>query len=1320
MVEAPTGFEPVNGGFADLCLTTWLRRQGSWIVSQGPSPVNAIPAVLRPRDAAADLGMLTAMAEAPRTFAHLHQHTAYSLLDGAARIKDLIAWVKRVTPDDPVVAMTDHGNMHGAVEFYRTAIANGVKPILGLEAYVTAGSRFERKRPSSRLDGGYFHLTLLAKNMTGYRNLAKLNSRAWLEGFYMKPRVDHELLAEHAEGVIALSGCLGAQIPRTLLDVGEQAGDEVFRRYLDIFGDDFFVEIQDHGLEEQKRLNPMLRGLADRYGIGMVATNDGHYVKREDAKAHEALLAIQTKTTLSDPDRFRFPCDEFYVKTPEEMAAVVPESDYPSALANTMEVAARCDVQLPIGDARVYQMPELPIPEGRTLAEQLRVQSYHGLAQRYPDAIDEACWRRYLAVAQDGHGDGAQAAAGVEAEAATLDQVLLALARAGEAGRTPKAEGETFDRYVYPHLDALRQAGETSERALRILERVEYELGVIIAMGFPDYFLIVADFINWAKDQGIAVGPGRGSGAGSIVAYAIRITDIDPLEFDLLFERFLNPERISMPDFDVDFSDVRRGEVIEYVRRKYGEDKVAHIATFGTMASKAAIKDAARVTEASFTEADQVSKLVPIVFGRSVPIDRALEEVPELRELYDGGAKAYVDIARSLEGLTRHASVHAAGVIISRDPVQELAPVFRSGDGPIVCQYDMGSIEDLGFLKMDFLGLRTLSFIEAAVRIVEDTRGVTLDPSDFPHDDAATFELLSRGEAAGVFQFESGGMVDTLKKLKPRRIQDLIAVSALYRPGPMENIPTYIRRHHGQEEVRYDDFPVSEARLRPILEETYGIPVYQEQIMQIAQAVAGYSLGEADLLRRAMGKKKVAEMERQRKVFEEGAAATGIPAAEANRIFDLLEKFANYGFNKSHSAAYGELSFQTAYLKAHYPVEFAAALLTVERANSDKVAQYVADTRHMGIEVLPPDINESRGDFTPVGDVIRFGLYGVKNVGDAAVEHIVAERERGGAYQDLFDFCRRVDSAVVNKRALEHLVKAGAFDALGERATLLANLESAMKWGAAQRESQAAGQMALFGAEELKPPALEAGAELNDLDRLRFEKEALGLYISAHPMRSYPGLAEAASCPVDAIEAWLHEQRAAGAEGGRVKAVLSGILQNVAKRPTRKGTMMARFEIADESGSREVVAFSRVFDEIAGLLVEDAPAVLVAEVSEDGEAVRLVADRLIRWDQRGQVPELAVLRFDPREIADNQLLELWALLDEATGATAVRQRFPSPRGLVHWTAEGVRVDTARLAELEAHCPWLRTSVTVDRTRLLADRGPAWSRQAPAPSVDVPF
>ena len=1248
-------------------------------------------------------------APTPERFAHLHQHTAYSLLDGAARIKDLVAWVRQVTPHDPALAMTDHGNMHGAVEFYKACASEGVKPILGFEAYITAGSRFERRRPSNKLDGGYFHLTLLAKNLQGYRNLCKLSSRAWLEGFYMKPRIDHELLREHHEGVVALSGCLGAQIPRTLLDVGETAGEEVLTQYLDVFGDDFWIELQDHGLEEQRLLNPLLRDLARKHGIGMVATNDGHYVRREDAKAHEALLAIQTKTTLSDPGRFRFPCDEFYVKTPAEMADALPESDYEGAIANTVTVADLCDVDLPVGDRRVYQMPELPLPEGRTLAEQLRIQTYRGLMHRYPDAVTEELWRAY---AGDDAPDGAE-----------LDEVLLAVARRSERGRRPKREGETFDRYEVPALDRFRSAWPDGS-GLEILGRAEYELGVIIAMGFPDYFLIVADFINWAKDHGIAVGPGRGSGAGSIVAYAIRITDIDPLAFDLLFERFLNPERISMPDFDIDFSDVRRGEVIDYVRHKYGDDRVAHIATFGTMASKAAIRDAARVLEAPYADADRVSKLVPVVLGRSVPLEKALETVPELRELYQGAAKEYVDVAMSLEGLTRHASVHAAGVIIARDPVQELAPVFRSGDGPIVCQYDMGSVEDLGFIKMDFLGLRTLSFIEAAVRIVEGTRGETLDPDAFPQDDPKTFELLSRGEAAGIFQFESPGMVDTLRKLKPRRIQDLIAVSALYRPGPMENIPTYIRRHHGQEEVEYDEFPTAQPLLAPILAETYGIPVYQEQIMQIAQAVAGYSLGEADLLRRAMGKKKVSEMERHRAIFEKGAGAKGISTAEANRIFDLLEKFANYGFNKSHSAAYGVLSYQTAYLKAHYPVEFTAALLTVERANSDKVAQYVADANHLGIEVLPPDINESRADFTPVGQVVRFGLYGIKNVGDAAVEHILFEREARGAFEDLFDFCRRIDGSLVNKRAVEHLIKAGSFDAIGDRATMLANLEGAVRWGAAQREQAELGQMSLFGDEELKPPTLEPAEPLTDLQLLRFEKEALGLYISDHPMNSYPGLAEAATCPVDEVDAWFHAESAALPRGaGRPRVALSGLLQNVVKRPTRSGNMMARFEIADETGSREVVAFSRVYDAIADVLTDDAPAVVVCEASEDGEAVRLVAERLIRWDAQRDVPEVALLEFDLSVAGRDALIELRSLLDERSGGVPVRLRIRGDEGTWTWGADGVGVSKERLQDLEANCPWLRTKVTVDRERLIGERSRSrngWS-QAPTPAkVEVPF
>jgi len=1291
-----------------------------------------------------------------KRFAHLHQHTAYSLLDGAARISELVKWVKEVSPDDPAVAITDHGNMHGAVEFYKKCVAEGVKPILGFEAYVAPGSRFEKRRGSSKLDGGYYHLTLLARTFEGYQNLCRLSSRAYLEGFYMKPRVDLELLREHSQGVIALSGCLGAQIPRAILDFGPEEGERLFKEHLDIFGENFFVELQDHGLEEQKRLNPVLKDLANRYGVGMVATNDGHYVRKEDAHAHDVLLAIQTKELVANEDRMRFPCDEFYVKTPEEMAAAIPESEYPGALSNTNVIADMVTCELPVGKKRVYQMPEVKLAEGISLADELRVQTYRGAMQRYPSLTEEVL-RAYLkeAAAEEQTAPALSTLPeGTTPETAPFDDVLLALARAGERCRLTPEELEGEDGaalrrrggYVYTHLEALRpkladagsRPGDDAD-AYTVLARCEYELAVIISMGFADYYLIVADFINWAKSQGISVGPGRGSGAGSIVAYCIGITNIDPLRFGLLFERFLNPERVSMPDFDIDFSDVRRGEVIEYVRRKYGDERVAHIATFGTMASRAAIKDAARVLEVPFAESDRVSKLVPVVMGRSVKIDDALRDVPELRDLYEQGAKSYIDVARALEGLTRHASVHAAGVVIARDPVTHLAPVFRAGDGPIVVQYDMSSVEELGFVKMDFLGLRTLSFIEAAVRIVKESRGIDLDPDSFPQDDPKTFEMLSQGDAAGVFQFEGAGMVDTLRKLKPRRIEDLIAVNSLYRPGPMENIPVYIRRHHGLEEVDYSDFPQSKHLLAPILDETYGIPVYQEQVMQIVQAVAGYTLGQADIMRRAMGKKKADEMERQRAVFREGAARNGIDGAEADRIFDLLERFASYGFNKSHAAAYVLLSYQTAYLKAHYPVEFAAALLTVERGDSDKVAQYVADARHMGVEVLPPDINLSRADFTPDGEVVRFGLYGIKNVGETAVDHVLAERQRG-PFKDLFDFCARVDTTLVNKRAVEYLVKAGAFDhvavgaapgaaldrsaALRARATLLANLDLAVKWGAAKREQTVGGQLGLFGDAEMLPPTLQPAEDVSELEMLRHEKEALGIYLSAHPMASYPGLAEAATCPVSEVDAYYKQATAEGLPG-RVRVALAGLVQNVVKRPTRKGTMMARFEIADETASREVVAFGRSYDEVAPLLEEDAPAVLVAEVSEDGEATRLVAEKLVRWDKRGEngsaVPEVAVVSFELGDVAEHQLLELRSVLDELSGRTPVRLEVHAPDGKYLYQVEGAAVDASRLEELKTTCPWLSATLTVDKHALIAQRRNGLDRRSVADApVEVPF
>ena len=1259
-------------------------------------------------------------------FAHLHQHTAYSLLDGAARIKELVAWVKETSPDRPAVAMTDHGNMHGAIEFYKAAADAGVKPIIGFEAYVAPASRFEKRRGSDKLDGGYYHLTLLAKDFKGYQNLCRLSSRAYLEGFYMKPRVDMELLREHSEGVIALSGCLGAMIPRAILDLGPEEGERQFQQHLDIFGSNFFVELQNHGQADHARLNPILRAFADKYGVGMVATNDGHYVKKEDAHAHDVLLAIQTKAMVDDAERFRFDCNEYFVKTPAEMAEAIPDSEYPGALDNTNVVADMTDLVLPIGTKRVYQMPELKLPEGMSLADQLRVDTYRGLLARYPE-LSEATFREYL---------------GEPDQARDFDDVLLALARASEAC---KVEGSTdlSDKrnggYHYTHLEDLRQK-LGSGKIIEILERAEYELGVIISMGFADYYLIVADFINWAKKQGIAVGPGRGSGAGSIVAYAVGITNIDPLHFNLLFERFLNPERISMPDFDIDFSDVRRGEVIDYVRKKYGDDRVAHIATFGTMASRAAIKDAARVLNVPFGDSDKVSKLIPIVQGRSVKIDDALRDVPELKQLYDAGASSYIDVARSLEGLNRHASVHAAGIVIARHPIQDLAPVFRTGDGPVVVQYGMSSVEELGFIKMDFLGLRTLSFIEATVRIVKASRGIDLDPDSFPQDDAATFELLSRGEAAGVFQFESPGMVDTLKRLKPKRIQDLIAVTALYRPGPMENIPAFIRRHHGIEEIDYSDFPVSAPVLAPILQETQGFPVYQEHVMEIVRAVAGYSLGQADIMRRAMGKKKVEEMERQRAVFIEGAKKNGVGVEESGRIFDMLERFANYGFPRAHAAAYGVVSYQTAYLKAHFPVEFAAALLTVERGDSDKVANYIADARQRGIEVLAPDINASRADFTPVGDVVRFGLYGIKNVGEAAVEHILREHDHGGPFADLFDFCARVDLTVVNKRAVEFLVKAGAFDRLAPavaegplaaRAALLAGLDTAMKWGAARREQTVHGQLSLFEDVAIVPPTLQAVDGYDELDMLRHEKEALGIYISAHPMASYPGLSEAASCTAAGVAGYFKQYATAG--NGRVKAVLAGLIQHPVKRPTRKGSMMARFELADESGSHEIVAFGRRFDEVAPLLEDDKPAVVVVEITDEGEGPRLIVDRLIRWDLRGtetgqNAPEVALLGFDLDAVDQPQLLELRSTLDEVSGRLPVRLELHERGGASYlYQVDGVRVDAGKLDQLRNSYPWLSIGVTIDRQALLAER-PAFNGKRngnghntpQAAAAEVPF
>ena len=1243
-------------------------------------------------------------------FAHLHQHTQYSLLDGAARLSDLISWVKKVSLQDPALAMTDHGNLFGVIDFYKKATAAGVKPIIGYEAYVAAESRFDRKMGKG-LDGGYFHLTLLAKDLEGYQNLCRLASLAYLEGFYQKPRIDREILREHNQGIIALSGCLGAEIPQFILPDRPDLAEERLNQYLSIFGDRYFVEIQDHGLPEQKKVNQALKQFAKKYGLGLVATNDGHYVNKDDAEAHAVVLAVQSKSTWDDPDRWKFPCDEFYVKSPEEMRRAINHQEWgDEPFDNTIEIARMCNVDLPISDKMVYRIPRYPLPEGRTENLYLRELTFRGLAERYPDRIDEHLYAELLRKLGRAvpHGD---------------IQVLVQ-----EIAELPEEDREKA-KSVLPSL-----AEGTEWDGWAILSRAEYELSVIEKMGFAGYLLIVQDFINWAKNNGISVGPGRGSAAGSLVAYATRITNLDPLAFGLLFERFLNPERVSMPDIDTDFSDAERDRVIQYVRERYGEDKVAQIGTFGTLASKAAIKDSARVFGLPLKRAEELAKLIPVLFGKPKPIAEAIESVPEFKAEIekDPLVARVVNVARRLEGLNRHSSVHAAGVVIADTPLQDWIPLMRQGDSPAkITQYDMGAVEALGFLKMDFLGLRTLSFLDECRRIVQESKGITLDYDQLPLDDAATFELLGRGETKGIFQLDSGGMTSTVRGLKPRRIQDIIALGALYRPGPMENIPTYIRRHHGREPVAYKEFPNASKILEPILKETYGIPVYQEQIMQIASMAAGYSLGQADLLRRAMGKKKVDEMQKHRLQFVLGAGERGIPSQEADRLFDLLEAFANYGFNKSHSAAYAMLTYQTAYVKAHYPVEFVAALLTVERHDSDKVAEYIRAARVMGVNVLPPDINRSGFNFSAVGENVLFGLSAVKNVGEGAAQAILQEREKGGRFQSLPDFLKRVDSAVSNKRVVESLIKAGAFDALGGRGQMLAALDDLLKWAGAERGRSQAGMMGLFVASE---PTLPQGPQLDEITQLRFEKEALGIYVTGHPLLRYQGLREAASCTLEE----LPKAYAQGKNGkGRARLLLAGMVEEISKKLTRSGGMMAKFTLADETGAVEVVVFGRAYERVAPRISEDAPVLLVAEVEPDmasstaglkttsphglseaepetqGEALRVVAQEVYPYQDLEGLPKVLELDLDLNLLDQDKAKDLRSLLDEYPGTLPVQLRVSQGESFALLEAREVRVSEEVESELQK-MDWLLAHLIPNREALLA--GQSGRRGAAEPQV----
>ncbi len=1298
----------------------------------------------------------------PKRFAHLHQHTQYSLLDGAARVKDLLKWVAKTSPENPALAMTDHGNMHGAVQFFKYAQDAGVKPIIGYEAYVSAGSRFDRIQRRD-VDGGYYHLTLLAKDFKGYQNLCKLASIAYLEGFYQKPRIDREVLALHREGIIAMSGCLGAEVPNMILNDRLEDAEERLKWYLATFGDDYYIEIQNHGLPEQQKVNPVLKAWAKKYGVGMVATNDGHYVRHEDAYAHEVLLAIQTKALMSEEKRFKFSCEEFYVKTQVEMEDKLPSSEWGEEIYdNSFLIAEKCNLELPIGSKRVYQMPALPIPDGRSMAEELRVQVYTGTIARYPKEFTLELLREYaalsleklhqqsrervlqrivgatLVVALDQPTPEANAGQGgyktlpyeKQVQNLNLEQTILILAFAGEIW-LESSKDQKYTQYVA--LDAL-EADETVVsrlgQSLVVLRRAEYELGVIIRMGFPDYFLIVADFINWAKNQGIRVGPGRGSGAGSLVAFALKITNLDPIGYGLLFERFLNPDRVSMPDFDVDFSDTRRNEVINYVRDKYGDDKVAMIATYGTMSSRACFKDVARVMELPFAEADKLSKLVPVVFGRALSLEAAEEAVPDIKAMLEANSETrrVYEIAKNLEGLTRHSSIHASGVVIGRERLDNIVPLMRGGsDEGVVCQYDMSSVEDIGLIKMDFLGLRTLSFLEEAVRIIKESKGVSLEPDDFPLDDPKTYELVSRGETKGVFQLEGGGITDAARKLKPRRIEDINALSALYRPGPMENIPAYIERHHGRETVRYDqgefNLPKCEPLLRPILEETYGIPVYQEQIMQIASAIAGYTLGQADLLRRAMGKKKLDEMEKERVKFVAGAKTVhGIPEDESARLFGILEKFANYGFNKSHSAAYAFISFQTAYIKAHFPVEFMAALLTVERRNSDKVAEYIADARQTKLEngqlmqVLPPDINRSSTDFKVVGEQILFGLFGVKSLGEETALSILEEREKAGAFKSLANFCSRLQGTGLNKRWVEFLVKCGAFDIFGDREALLLSVEEAIEFANGQAEMNSQGMDSLFGMATIAPePKLKIVTITTDdeelrsraIARLQFEKEAVGLYISGHPLEHYPGMLEAASCKVAQSETWFHTSSAPVGYRGRKRAVLAGMISGVQRRPTKSGGMMARFILTDDAGAAELVAFSRAYDKISDKLIEDSPALVVVEIEPDGEeGVRVTVEELLPYTEAKEMPKTLALEMNLDSLEPTMLAHLDEMLQMQEGIAniPIHLRLIGENAFEIWELTHKASD-ATLQRLKLECPWLKVGMGISGEAVLAKTMP---------------
>ena len=1071
------------------------------------------------------------------SFAHLHLHTEYSLLDGACRIKKLIPRVKEL--GQTAVAITDHGAMYGVIDFYREANKYGIKPVIGCEVYVANRSRFSKEH---LMDWSY-HLVLLCENNTGYKNLIKLVSAGFTEGFYKKPRVDKELLKKHHEGLIALSACLAGEIPRNLTQNDYDTAKKVALEYRDIFGENnYFIEIQDHGLADQKRILPNLIKLSKETGIPLVATNDCHYINKDDAKMQNVLVCIGTNHTVNEDNDMAFETEEFYVKSEEEMREIF--SFVPEAIDNTQKIADRCNMTFEFGHTK---LPAFEVPDGRDNVEYFESMCREGLYRRY--------------------------------------------------GENPGPE---------------------------LWERLNYELGVIERMGYVNYYLIVHDFINYAKSVGIPVGPGRGSGAGSICAYCIGITDIDPIKYHLLFERFLNPERVSMPDFDIDFCYERRQEVIEYVNRKYGEDHVAQIITFGTLAARAAIRDVGRALGMAYQDVDKVAKLIPT--DLHMTIEKALTISSELKALYDTDPKIYelIDTARRVEGMPRHSSVHAAGVVIAPEPVTEFVPVAKP-DESVVTQFTMTTLEELGLLKMDFLGLRNLTAISDCEKAVRK-RIPDFDISKVPDGDPEVYAMLTKGAAQGVFQFESAGMRSVLMGLGPKSIEDLTAVISLYRPGPMDSIPKYLENSHHPEKVTYKT-----PLLKPILDVTYGCIVYQEQVMEIVRKLAGYSYGRADLVRRAMSKKKLDVMAQEREYFVHGkfdengnlelpgAVRNGVPEKIANEIFDEMSSFASYAFNKSHAAAYATVAYRTAYLKCHFPGEYMAAQLSSVLDNTDKVIEYIGECQKMGLKVLGPDVNRSESGFIWDGEGVRFGLLAVKNLGRGIIRDIINERQMNGKYKGFTDFCKRAYGRELNKRTLESLIKCGALDSFSvNRRQMLSGYESILSSIDAEKKANVSGQMSLFGGfeeEHEEEDNLPKVTEYSLRELLNMEKETTGLYLSGHPMNEYSGIIE----KIGASK--VLEIKQMDTEEGEKRVRLCGIVLSKKMKTTKSNDVMAFVTIEDTTGSLEALVFPRILQESGGIINVNEAVVVEARVSSrEDEETKLVAERFLTVDEAQRIP----------------------------------------------------------------------------------------------------